>query len=78
MGRAPTPVQRADTIALVEQVEKRREVPIRVAVAIIALLSLLAGIAAYTLRATSGAPDPASAPTADRSSASPPQRRGNR
>jgi serine/threonine-protein kinase len=78
MGRAPAPVQRADTIALVEQVDRQREVPTRVAVGIIVALSLLAGIGAYLVRATSEPREPpAAGPTADRSSP-PPIRGGGR
>ena len=64
MGRAPAPVHRADTIALVEQVDKQREVPTRVAVGIIVAVSLLAGLAAYLVRAT-GEPEPGPAPSAN-------------
>ncbi|MEJ7731361.1 MAG: serine/threonine-protein kinase [Polyangiaceae bacterium] len=64
MGRAPAPVHRADTIALVEQVDKQREVPTRVAVGIIVAVSLLGGLAAYLVRAT-GEPEPPPAPSAN-------------
>jgi serine/threonine-protein kinase len=64
MGRAPAPVHRADTIALVEQVDKQREVPTRIAVGIIVAVSLLAGLAAYLVRAT-GEPEPGPAPSAN-------------
>lgn len=45
-------VQRADTIALVEQVGSKRDVPTKKAVAIIIALSLLAGLGAYLIKAT--------------------------
>jgi eukaryotic-like serine/threonine-protein kinase len=44
--------ERADTIALVERVDQPREVPTRVAVAVILALSALAGIAAYVFRSS--------------------------
>jgi serine/threonine-protein kinase len=58
-------VERADTIALVERVDKPREISNVVAVAIIVALSALAGIGAYALR-SSAAPNetPTSGPTA--------------
>jgi serine/threonine-protein kinase len=43
-------VQRADTIALVEQVGSKRDVPTKTAVAIIVALSLLAGAGAYMVK----------------------------
>jgi eukaryotic-like serine/threonine-protein kinase len=52
-AKAPVKVERADTIALVDQVDKPREVPTKVAIAIILALSALAGIGAYFLRSTS-------------------------
>jgi eukaryotic-like serine/threonine-protein kinase len=55
---------RKDTIALVDQVDKPREVPTRLAAAIIVGLSLLAGIAAYALRAAEEPEGPAPSPTA--------------
>jgi eukaryotic-like serine/threonine-protein kinase len=62
------PVMRADTIALVEKVDAPREIPTKVAIAIIAGLSLLAGITAYFVRSTS---EPQAAPAAS-SGAKPP------
>jgi serine/threonine-protein kinase len=64
-------IERADTIALVEQVGKPRDVPTGVAVAIIVALSALAGIGAYVLR-SSGPPrdTPTAGPTAAVSSPS--------
>jgi serine/threonine protein kinase len=47
------PVQRADTIALVDKVDKKREVPPGVAIGVIVALSLLAGLGAYLVRSTS-------------------------
>ncbi|MFO0593334.1 MAG: protein kinase [Polyangiaceae bacterium] len=44
---------RADTIALVDKVDRKREVPTGAAIAIIVALSLLAGLGAYLLRSTS-------------------------
>lgn len=46
---------RNDTIALVDKVEKKREVPTGVAVGIVVVLSLLAGLGAYFIKATSEA-----------------------
>jgi serine/threonine-protein kinase len=73
---APPRVQRADTIALVDQVDKPREISNKLAIAIIVGLSALAGIGAYIVRATSSAPDtPAGGPTASiPSTAAPPPR----
>ncbi len=53
----PNEAPRADTIALVERVDKKRDVPTGVAVGIIVVLSLVAGIGAYLLRSTSGPSD---------------------
>ncbi len=50
-------VERADTIALVDRVDKPREIPTKLAVGIIVALSLLAGIGAYVVRATSSGKD---------------------
>jgi serine/threonine-protein kinase len=62
-GEAPP--ARNDTIALVEQVEKSRNIPTGVAVGIILLLSAIAGAGAYFIRAGSGPADqPAAGPTA--------------
>jgi serine/threonine-protein kinase len=58
-AKRPAQEARKDTIALVDQVEKEREVPARLAVALIVGLSLLAGIGAYVFRATE---DPKAAP----------------
>ncbi|WP_437719203.1 protein kinase [Sorangium sp. So ce448] len=55
-GGADAP--RADTIALVEQIDRPRDVPIRLAIAIIATLSALAGLGTCALRSTNGAPEP--------------------
>ncbi len=59
---------RADTIALLDKVDKPRDVPMPVAIGIIAVLAVLAGAGAYVLRATSSASDTdaasASSPTA--------------
>jgi serine/threonine protein kinase len=49
----PHEAPRADTIALVDRVDRKREVPAALAIGIIVALSLLAGIGAYVLRATS-------------------------
>ncbi len=51
VGKEPPP--RADTIALVDRVDRKREVPTALAVGIIVALSLLAGLGAYLLRSTS-------------------------
>ena len=59
------PPARNDTIALVEQVEKSRHIPTKLAVGIILVLSLIAGIGAYFIRAGSSPADqPAAGPTA--------------
>ncbi|MEZ4296211.1 MAG: serine/threonine-protein kinase [Polyangiaceae bacterium] len=55
-GQRGAEVQRADTIALVDKVDRRREVPAALAIGIIVGLSLLAGIATYVITATSTAP----------------------
>lgn len=60
-GSGPV-VPRADTIALLNKAERGREVPRALAVAIIVILSLLAGIAAYAIRATSAPSNGESAP----------------
>jgi eukaryotic-like serine/threonine-protein kinase len=62
-GEAGPP--RNDTIALVEQVEKSRNIPTGVAVAVILVLSVIAGIGAYFIRAGSiPAEQPAAGSTA--------------
>ncbi|WP_437878966.1 serine/threonine protein kinase [Sorangium sp. So ce513] len=53
-----TGAPRADTIALVEQIDRARDIPIGIAIAIIAALSALAGLGTYALRSTNGAPEP--------------------
>ncbi|MFT3772565.1 MAG: protein kinase [Minicystis sp.] len=64
--------QRADTIALLDKVDKPREVPPKVAVGIIVALSAIAGIAAYVLRASAPPPEtPAVGPTAAVTTAAP-------
>ncbi len=76
--KRPAPEARKDTIALVDQVDKGREVPTKVAVAFIVGLSLLAGIGAYVFRAVE---DPKAAPpipTATATAIAPPKTRGNR
>ncbi|WP_438037125.1 serine/threonine protein kinase [Sorangium sp. So ce204] len=55
-GGADAP--RADTIALVEQIDRPRDVPTRLAIAIIATLSALAGLGTCALRSTNDAPEP--------------------
>jgi len=65
-GKAPPP--RADTIALLDKVDRPREVPTAVAVGVIVALSALAGVGAYVLRSSSAPADPppnatATAPT---------------
>ncbi|WP_437987662.1 serine/threonine protein kinase [Sorangium sp. So ce117] len=55
-GGADAP--RADTIALVEQIDRPRDIPPRLAIAIIATLSALAGLGTCALRSTNGAPEP--------------------
>ncbi len=51
---------RADTIALVEQIDRKRDVPAGLAIAIIVALSGLAGLGTCAMRSTSGAPEPPS------------------
>jgi serine/threonine-protein kinase len=71
---APRPVERADTIALVDRVGKPREVSPRVAVGVIVALSALAGLAAYLLRASAAPSDaPAGGPTAAVTAPAPPR-----
>ncbi|WP_437292164.1 serine/threonine protein kinase [Sorangium sp. So ce406] len=53
-----TGAPRADTIALVEQIDRTRDVPARIAIAIIVALSALAGLGTYALRSANGAPEP--------------------
>ncbi|AUX43905.1 protein kinase [Sorangium cellulosum] len=53
-----TGAPRADTIALVEQIDRTRDVPAGIAIAIIVALSAVAGLGTYTLRSTSSAPAP--------------------
>lgn len=50
------PIQRADTIALLDRAERGRDVPRAVAIGIILILSLVSGIVAYAIRASSAAP----------------------
>ncbi|MFO0551618.1 MAG: protein kinase [Polyangiaceae bacterium] len=64
-------VQRADTIALLDRADRGREVPITIAVAIIVVLSLVSGLIAYFVRATSASTEPSkSAPAASESAKS--------
>jgi len=60
----PAPVQRADTIALVDRVSTPREVSTSIAVGIIVALSLVAGISAYVLRSAAPGPEAPPGPTA--------------
>jgi eukaryotic-like serine/threonine-protein kinase len=60
-------VERADTIALIERGEKPREVSNAIAIAIVVALSLLAGIAAYAVRASSAPSDKAAPASTDKS-----------
>jgi serine/threonine-protein kinase len=66
------PATRADTIALLDQVDRKREVPTKVAVGIIVALSVVAGIGAYALRSTSAPVD--AAPSATAAAPPPPAR----
>lgn len=72
-AEAPKPVTRADTIALVDQMDKPRDVPTKVAVALVVGLSLLAGIGAYVVRSTSAPADVPSGPTASVGQPPPPR-----
>jgi serine/threonine protein kinase len=67
------PLPRADTIALLDKAERGREVPRAIAIGIIVLLSLVAGIVAYSIRATS-APSEKSSPSASPKATSKPKR----
>ncbi len=67
-GARREPAPRADTIALLDRPTPAREVPQRVAVAIIVACSLLAGIVAYVLRASSAPSSPEASPSAAPSS----------
>jgi len=74
-AEAPKPVQRVDTIALVDQMDKPRDVPNKIAVALVVGLSLLAGIGAYVVRSTSGPAEvPSGGPTASAGQPAPPLR----
>ena len=73
-AEAPKAVQRADTIALVDQMDKPRDVPNKIAVALVVGLSLLAGIGAYVVRSTSApAEGPSGGPTASVGQPPPPR-----
>jgi serine/threonine protein kinase len=52
---APAPPTKLDTIALLERVSAPREVSWRVALAVVAALSVLSGLTTYALRAVGGA-----------------------
>ncbi len=67
----PNEAPRADTIALVDRLEKKREVPRALAIGIVVALSLLAGIGAYVLRATEPPSDTRPVVTASAASAGP-------
>jgi eukaryotic-like serine/threonine-protein kinase len=65
VSRAGAKAQPSDTIALLEQVDRTRDVPTALAIGIIVALSALAGVSAYVLRAASdGSEPPASASAA--------------
>jgi eukaryotic-like serine/threonine-protein kinase len=64
-AKTPAPQGRADTIALVDQVDRARNVPTAVAIGIIVALSALAGIGAYTLRSSGSADQPPGGPSAE-------------
>ncbi|WP_437787231.1 serine/threonine protein kinase [Sorangium sp. So ce1097] len=53
-----TGAPRADTIALVEQIDRTRDIPVGIAIAIIVALSALAGLGTCALRSANGAPEP--------------------
>ncbi|WP_437642254.1 serine/threonine protein kinase [Sorangium sp. So ce854] len=53
-----TGAPRADTIALVEQIDRARDIPVGIAIAIIVALSALAGLGTCALRSANGAPEP--------------------
>ena len=73
-AEAPKPVTRADTIALVDQMDKPRDVPTKIAVALVVGLSLLAGIGAYVVRSTGAPADvPSGGPTASAGQPPPPR-----
>jgi serine/threonine-protein kinase len=73
-AEAPKPVERADTIALVDQMDRPRDVPTKIAIAVVVALSLLAGIGAYVVRSTSAPADvPSGGPTASIGQPPPPR-----
>ena len=64
-AEAPKVATRADTIALVDQMDKPHDVPSKIAIALVVGLSLLAGIGAYVVRSTSAPSDvPSGGPSA--------------
>jgi serine/threonine-protein kinase len=63
-ARLPAAAPRADTIALLDQVDRKREIPTAVAVGVIIALSALAGLGAYVLRSTGEPAEPPPSPTA--------------
>ncbi len=72
---APKAASRADTIALVDQMDQPRDVPNKIAVALVVGLSLLAGIGAYVVRSTSSPEGAGSGgPTASAAPSAPPLR----
>jgi hypothetical protein len=56
------PVKRADTIDLIERAARPRQISTLVAVTLIIVLSLVAGLAAYVLRLRMAAPEAAAEP----------------
>lgn len=61
-----TPVGRADTVALIERAGAPRQISTLAAVALIVVLSMIAGLTAYVLRLRVGGPDAASDPARGR------------
>jgi tRNA A-37 threonylcarbamoyl transferase component Bud32 len=74
--RGDTPV-RADTIALVERLEARRDIPTKYAIAVVVVLSLIAGAIGYFVKVSTVDDSASSGSTADRR-ASPPDVRSRK
>ncbi len=69
---------RADTIALLERSERGKQVPQTIAIVIIAVLSLLSGLIAYAIRASSNSDNKTAPSVSAQEKSSPPKGRGSR
>jgi len=69
---------RADTIALLERSERGKQVPQTIAIVIIAVLSLLSGLVAYAVRASSNADKKTTPTVTAQEKTAPPKGRSNR